>query len=569
MLSISPPHRHLRHQPYSSSSKVEPKPALKPLIKQESELPEHEAPDFEVPEFDDPDLEPFEPVESRSSAESNKKYPWSLYPGGHDKYMSADALAPGRGWADTGTLFCGDRRNPAYIYRVRLRDALKPPRKSGKNLIFRKSLVELHKKFNEQRDLKALYGRLRCLCQTYLNIQIINQATGGSIDLSCPELELIHHLNAQIDVIRPHHDSLKYFGAWRYTAFVTGVGENTWFNRLHQIGRISPRGAAFWRGEDECAQPGASAKPAATKAKPAKVKGRVDSASKYQLSVDTIGEGSESSLPSAPSTRPSESSSQSFASSPATNSCASGRVVPRQPAPLRATGRRASTMGEQSTAESRATHSPEDPSQASRIELIREGRAAGVQGVNSNLWLIQREQDMLLDLRGKGHELKARRVELEEAEMQARIHSERQKNHRDFLLQLRASGPQGDTDNLMAGTVNTMIVASLEASAQGAPFAPPTPAAVPRPATAASLAVTPSTVAPARSANKVRPNSSTYFERLPDSAYYSQPVHPKREMSQTPGAGPSMGRKSSRSELVRQPTDRNTTCIHATNPSAD
>ncbi|KAG9090408.1 hypothetical protein FS749_000545 [Ceratobasidium sp. UAMH 11750] len=562
-----------------------------PLIKQESITDLFFLEETDELEHDEPEVEDLAPAAPApvvavaavglptAHGQGTRRFPWSLYPGGPEKYISSEArlvlFSTDRGryrW-----LICKD----GYIFecffppefsdaaKLELCNALKAPRKSGNNFIFTKSIRELSETvFMGKRNPSAIHGRLRVLCQNWQNVTLVKDLLGGNVDFNRPQVELINHLNSQISVYRSQHPSLKTFHAWTFITYLDAPpGVESWHARMghflrdHPVyaatpfrsGRMSPSASAasaFWTGNSDPDPPannapGIPAGPVTNQGTPtvpatnhsasgvaaigtsAGASGKSKGRPKRGTLENSAVKGSVSSLPSAPS---SVSEPASLASTPATGPLdlfGSGHVVPRQPVPPRSGN--CTTIGTHSAAASRSTHSPHDVSQASRIELIREAHAVGAQGANDSTWLIHRERDMLKDIRSKEHELKAQRLKIEEAQAQADIDLKHKKQLMEFCLQIQDSPHASAASRSKA---NLILNATLEASAAAVAFNVP----VPNDNGVVAFS-TPDPAIRSPAGQPMSPSSGSYQPR-------STPV--KRQPSQTPGAGPSRSQEGLR-----------------------
>ncbi|KAG8776184.1 hypothetical protein FRC12_001055 [Ceratobasidium sp. 428] len=259
-------------------------------------------------------------------------------------------------------------------------------------------------------------------------------------------------------------------------------------------------------------------------------------------------EGSVASLPSAPST---VSELASSLSAPITrNTDDSGFVMPRQPVPPR-TGNR-TTASARNTTGSKATYSPEDPSQATRIECIR-----GVgQTMSESVRVIEREQSIMKSCQEEANRIKASRVKIAETKQAAETQLQQRRAVMEWCHQVQKD-PTSD-ENLRS-EARSILKATLLASAQSAgivvpgtesaagnvlPGAAPTadslnpalfsPAVDSAPAPESPLPPTlgfdfdPTLLAPVDA-----------FANPTDEMLRSQLVRSERQPSQTPGAGPS------------------------------
>ncbi|KAG8706090.1 hypothetical protein FRC09_002589 [Ceratobasidium sp. 395] len=553
-----------------------------PLIKQESipliifdgeladlppEIFEPDNPEPEQPEPEAPELGAAVPKRKKGrkpKADREPVYSWKMFPGGYYRYISEDArnklfssdrdgcrwILPEDGFL-INTYFPGLDENAKLEV---LRDALKPPKKVGKETIVAKSFTKLSVgTFQSRRSPHALHNRLRILCFTYGHSQLAYELIGGKVevDLSSPESEVesIQHLNEQFKAFSSQHPELEELHGWTYINFTKGDEGTSWRERMHRSlhdhptfrrlsfrsGRVSPpplMNKAFWvpdaSGTDKGASAGHATSGTATSTS-SKGKGRGAPRIQAESFDNSVVEGSVSSLPSAPSTVSEPASSISAPRTGTPSRAGSGFVVPRQFVPPRsATRTSASGRG---TTNSVATHSPPDLSQGSRVETLREIREVGVQGTANNVYLLHREQDMVRDIRQQEHSLKTRRVEMEEEQTRAEMELKSRKQFGDFLLQLRASGPRGENDPLME-KANSMLLAMLDAST------PTSPSLNLRTSNNSGPTTTDAATNPApraESAGHLNPSVSD------DLSWSCQTHPPTRQPSQTPGSGPSTG----------------------------
>ncbi|KAG8696284.1 hypothetical protein FRC08_007257 [Ceratobasidium sp. 394] len=396
---------------------------------------------------------------------------------------------------------------------------------------------------------------LRDICSTFSAIRLFDHVTGGNFDLTRPDRDLIFEINPRIHALQPKYKELKDFNAWRYICYCRG-GQDSWFSLLHthlhshptyskinmHNGLVSPRPERFGAGNGSRSTARASENASGSggtlggshrgvpkPAMPRQDKGKGRSTSIDPAHQNSAIEGSESSLPSAPSSTTVSDRLTSM------SGAHTGSSAPTDSAAHRSTTRRSGTHASPSIPESRNTNSPNDISQATAIEVLRETQASKrefneqvvvlkKQLDKAKIALLTREQEKSEHFREQAHELERARLSLEQAKTRALIESQRQEQQERLLLAVRDRGRQGNNDavyddanrriqELMKSSSTPIEIEGIAAlepsgpSAAGAPTPPPCGSVVDtrgHPSTS-SAAVSPSQTPCAGSSSNIPP----------------------------------------------------------------
>ncbi|KAG8702913.1 hypothetical protein FRC08_003171 [Ceratobasidium sp. 394] len=487
-------------------------------------------------------------------------HPKSLYPGGppfvtpeaRDLMLSTSRVGWARALWEEHLIIVFYFSGPAP--NAELESALLAPKGSGKNAKYDASIEELCTDvFNGSRTESSIHAMLRDICSTFVHIRTFNHVTGGNFDLTRPDNELIYEINPRIHQLLPKYPELKDFNGWQYICYSRG-GPNSWLSLLHnhlkshptysrvimRSGVVSPRPERIGAGNGSRsagrASDGASGSgsvPGGSRGVPkppvpGEGKGKGRSTSVDPTWQNSAVEGSESSLPSAPSSTTVSDKLTSMSGARTSSS------APTDSAAHKSVARRSGTHASPSIPESRNTNSPNDISQATAIEVLRETQASKrefneqvvvlkKQLDKAKIALLTREQEKSEHFREQAHELERARLTLEQAKTRALIESQRLEQQERLLLAVRDRGRQGDNDavyddanrriqelmKIGSTPIHIEDVPALEPSgpSAGAPAPPPSGSVVDtrgHPSTS-SAAVSPSQMPCAGSSSNVPP----------------------------------------------------------------
>ncbi|KAG8731875.1 hypothetical protein FRC10_001393 [Ceratobasidium sp. 414] len=368
-----------------------------------------------------------------------------------------------------------------------LKCALLPPKNPGKNAKYHASIGKLRENvFHFARGESSLHQMLRDVANTYTQIRAFNQLTGGNFNLERPDDDLLFEINPRIHALQPRCDLLKTFHGWRYICYSRG-GQNSWYSQLHahlqnhptyasiqmhnrtispappRIGagngsRSGPRASGSTHGGSRHGARGGAPKPAAPGRDKGKGRAKSEALPDPTLQNSAV-EGSESSLPSAPSSTTISEGPTSMSGTRTRSSAPTDPQVPLHITSHKPATRHGGKHTSSSFPESRTTNSPNDISQATAIEVIRQTQASkrefNEQVVvlkkeidKAKIALLTREQEKSEHFREKAHELEVARLALEQAKTHALIESQRQEQHERFLLAVRDRGRKGEGDTV-------------------------------------------------------------------------------------------------------------------------
>ncbi|KAG9121633.1 hypothetical protein FRC07_002341 [Ceratobasidium sp. 392] len=265
------------------------------------------------------------------------RYPWSLYPGGHDKVIPLAQFeklfsCPGD-CLHNHWLACEDSaiiqavfKHPYSLQNKKiLQAALTAPKATG----YHKVLVD--NKFKGKRKVKTIHSRLCLICRTWTaTVTLQDLITNAVITFSCPEAEVLDTINGGGPVYLP-----------LMTPYLDG--HPTYSPPNYQSGHVFPFGldaSSFWTNnsnlnnydydyDNGVAGPSTFQTSSVAQSLSDKGKGK---AQEVEPSDNLAVKGSVSSLPSAPSTISEPNSSASAAAHGTRKQLNSGGyVVPRRP----------------------------------------------------------------------------------------------------------------------------------------------------------------------------------------------------------------------------------------------